>query len=163
VTHPIANTKVHLKDEKGNIVEAMFTNDFGTFVFTKTPSCQNFEIELAENNPKLAGVKVIITDRNGKEISSTTCTSEGQFNFEFLKQDELKLQTMEVEETTLRLDMKGRLFKNTAGNALSIPAALSFQKFLSLTSIQLQPPRMVCNGLFWQMPMAWLSKNSSPE
>jgi len=106
-------------NSSGDILEAVLTNNFGTFVFTKTPANKNFMIELADKNPKLAGVKVIITDRSGREVNSTTCNSEGKFKFEFLKQDELKLQMMEVEETALRLNMKGKLYKNINSQALA--------------------------------------------
>lgn len=119
ITQPLANTKVQLVNEKGEMVEAVLTNEFGTFVFTKLPPNQSFLIELADGDSKLAGVRVIITDRNGKEVNSTVCNSQGKFKFEFLKQDELKPKMMEVEESELRLDLKGKLFKNTSQQALA--------------------------------------------
>ncbi len=118
-TEPIANTKVQLVNDKGEMLEAVLTNDFGAFVFTKIPHDQNFLIELSEADPKLANLKVIITDRNGKEVNSAICNSSGKFKFQFLKQDELKLKTMEVEESELRLDLNGKLFKNSMQQALS--------------------------------------------
>jgi outer membrane protein OmpA-like peptidoglycan-associated protein len=119
VTQPIANTKVQLTNAKGEMIEAVMTNEFGTFVFTKIPADQNFLIELAEGDPKLANIRVIITDRNGKEVNSTVCNSAGKFKFEFLKQDVMKFESMEVEETALRMDMKGKLAKNTAQQNMS--------------------------------------------
>jgi len=116
---PIANTKVQLSDAGGNVIEAMITNEFGTFVFTKVPVNQTFMIQLAENNPDLRNVKVIVTDQSGKEISSTVCDNSGKFNFQFLKQDEIKFKTMEVEESKLQLDIGGRLFKNTQDKAIA--------------------------------------------
>ncbi len=116
---PIANTKVQLSDASGNVIEAMITNEFGTFVFTKVPINQTFMIQLAENNPDLRNIKVIVTDQSGKEISSTVCDNNGKFNFQFLKQDEIKFKTMEVEDSKLELDLNGKLFKNTPDRALS--------------------------------------------
>jgi len=118
-TMPIANTKVQLLDEKGVMLESMVTNNFGTFVFSKAPADQNFVVQLADHHPELSNVKVIITDHDGREINSTICDNNGQFNFEFLKQDELKFEKMEVEESSLLIDFKGKLFKNSAKKAFS--------------------------------------------
>ncbi len=111
-TQPIANTKIQLVASTGNAIEDVFTNGFGSFVFSKTPVGQDFSIAILEKNTKLANTRVLITDLAGKEISSTTSTAEGKFNFVFLKQDELKLITMEVEESSLKLDLNGKLAIN---------------------------------------------------
>lgn len=119
VSQPVANAKVQLINDKGEKLEGVITNEFGGFVFTKIPYDQNFLIELAEADPRLANVKVVITDRNGKEMNSAVCNSEGKFQFRFLKQDELKLQKMEVEEEALRMDFAGKLFQNTKNQPLA--------------------------------------------
>jgi outer membrane protein OmpA-like peptidoglycan-associated protein len=113
LTQPVSNTKIRLVGETGKAIEEAVTNEFGSFVFIKAPTDQNFSILLPDKNPKLANAQAIITDLAGKEIISTSCNAEGVFRFEFLKQDEIRIKMMEVEETVLKLDLKGKLFKNS--------------------------------------------------
>ena len=44
------------------IIETTETNEFGTFVFTKLPQNESFLIRLAEDDPSLAGKRILITE-----------------------------------------------------------------------------------------------------
>lgn len=108
-TKPLANTKVNLLDEKGDIVQTVFTNSFGSFVFTNLPADQNFLVKVDENDTELAAnTKIIMTNKGGKEMQSTASGVNGSFKFSFLASDKNTLKLMTVEDTELRMDFKGK-------------------------------------------------------
>lgn len=107
----IANTKVDLKDEQGNIVQTTTTNDFGAFAFTHIPPDRTYVVSVDEaNDTKLApNSSVSITNKSGKEIMKTKPDANGRFQFRILAEDKTTLNAMSVEDTDLRMDMKGVL------------------------------------------------------
>ncbi|MES2397549.1 MAG: OmpA family protein [Bacteroidota bacterium] len=109
-TKPLTNTKVNLLNEKGEVVQTVYTNSFGSFVFTNLPSDQNFLVKVDENDTQLpANTKIIMTNKSGKEMQATASGDKGSFKFSFLASDKTTLKLMEVEDTELRLDFKGKL------------------------------------------------------
>ncbi|MES2139210.1 MAG: OmpA family protein [Bacteroidota bacterium] len=108
-TKPLTNTKVNLLNEKGEVVQTVYTNSFGSFVFTNLPSDQNFLVKVDENDTQLpANTKIIMTNKSGKEMQATSSGDNGSFKFTFLATDKTTLKLMEVEDTELRLDFKGK-------------------------------------------------------
>jgi hypothetical protein len=97
-------------NEKGEIIQTVFTNTFGSFVFTNLPADQNFLVKVDENDTQLpANTKIIMTNKSGKEMQATASGDKGSFKFSFLASDKTTLKLMEVEDTELRLDFKGKL------------------------------------------------------
>lgn len=111
---PMANTKVDLVNEKGEIVQTVSTNAFGAFVFTNLPSDENFMVKVDESDTQLApNTKIIITNKSGKEMQHTTSGTKGDFKFNFLASDKNSMQLMTVEDSELRFDLKGNLLNET--------------------------------------------------
>lgn len=82
---PIANTKVNLVNEKGEIVQTTVTNDIGSFAFTNLSFDKNFLIKGEENDIPLSyNTKIRIMNKGGKEIQTTQSGSKGSFEFSFL-------------------------------------------------------------------------------
>lgn len=107
---PLANTKVNLLNDKGEIVQTATTNAFGAFVFTNLPADQNFLVKVDESDTQLApNTKIIITNKSGKEMQTTTSGKAGDFKFSFLSADKASLKLMTVEDSELRFDLKGNL------------------------------------------------------
>jgi outer membrane protein OmpA-like peptidoglycan-associated protein/Tol biopolymer transport system component len=107
----IANTKVDLKDEQGNIVQSTTTNEFGAFAFTRVPPDKSYIVAMAEGeDPKLSpNSTVSITSKNGKQVMTTHPDASGKFEFRILSTDQNTISLMSVEEPELRLDMRGVL------------------------------------------------------
>lgn len=106
---PLANTKVNLVNDKGEIVQSVTTNAFGAFVFTNLPNDQNFLVKVDETDTQLApNTKVIITNKSGKEMQTGKSGKDG-FRFSFLASDKAALEQMSVEDRELRFDLNGRL------------------------------------------------------
>jgi outer membrane protein OmpA-like peptidoglycan-associated protein/tetratricopeptide (TPR) repeat protein len=108
---PIANTKVDLKDEQGNIVQTTTTNAFGAFTFSHINPDKTYLVAMAVgSDPKISLTsKIVITDKSGKELMSTQPDANGKFVFKILQQDKTTLTAMTVTDADLRLDMKGTL------------------------------------------------------
>jgi outer membrane protein OmpA-like peptidoglycan-associated protein len=107
---PMANTKVNLVNEKGEIVQTVTTNELGAFIFTNLPSDQNFFVKVDESDTKLApNTKITITNMNGKEVQATVTDKNGGFKFEFLATDVHTLEMLKVEDSDLRFDFTAYL------------------------------------------------------
>lgn len=107
----IANTKVNLRDEQGNIVQTTTTNEFGAFAFTHVPPDKSYIVAMAEGeDPKLSpNSSVSITNKSGKNVMTTHPDANGKFEFRILANDQNTISMMSVEEPELRLDMRGTL------------------------------------------------------
>lgn len=121
-TKPLANTKVNLVNEKGEIVQTAITNAFGSFVFTNLPPDNKYLVKVEENDVQLsANNRIILTNKSGKEMQSTAVSNNGSFVFNFLASDKTLLKQMEVADVDLRIDFKGKfLGDNKAPIANSI-------------------------------------------
>ncbi len=107
---PLANAKISLVNDKGEVVGTGMTNANGGFVFTNLPSDQNFMVKVDETNPKLiTNTRISITNKKGEEIQTTQVDDKGHFNFKFLASDKSTLNEMSVEESELRYTFKGNL------------------------------------------------------
>ena len=63
-----------------------------------------------ESDTQLApNTKIIITNKSGKEMQTTTSGKAGDFKFSFLSADKASLKLMTVEDSELRFDLKGNL------------------------------------------------------
>lgn len=108
-TKPLGNTKVNLVDEKGEIVQTVVTNAFGSFVFTNLPPEHKYLVKVEENDTQLpVNTRIILTNKSGKEMQTTNSGSKGSFTFSFLAADKSTLKLMEVEDVDLRIDFKGK-------------------------------------------------------
>lgn len=102
---PMAETKINLVNEKGEIVQTVTTNELGAFVFTNLPPDQNFFVKVQEEDTKLApDTRITLTNVEGREIYSTKTDKKGGFKFEFLATDVHNLEMLKVEDSELRFD-----------------------------------------------------------
>lgn len=141
---PLANTKVNLLNDKGEVVQTATTNAFGAFVFTDLPADQNFLVKVDESDTELApNTKIIITNKSGKEMQTTTAGSGGDFKFSFLAADKATLKLMTVEDSELRFDLKGNLISENKA-----PLANSVVNLVNEKGEILQTTRTDANGSF---------------
>ncbi|MFI5151394.1 MAG: OmpA family protein [Bacteroidia bacterium] len=118
---PIANQVVLLKNDKGEVVQKTVTNAFGAFAFKDLPPDQNFLIVMEENDLQLApNTKITITNKSGKEIATTVIGPKGSFRYRLLASDKAVLSAITVEDSELRVDLKGGLFTGD-GTKAAIP------------------------------------------
>lgn len=117
---PYAFKKVELLNEKGEVVKVGFTNAFGSFVFTELNPELTYFVRADENDPTLApGTKITLTTLSAKEVLTVKAGSKGGFRFRLLKGDVNELVKLKVEDSQLRMDLKGKLYADTASRPLS--------------------------------------------
>lgn len=111
---PLANTKVDLVNDKGEVVQSVTTNAFGAFVFKNLPPDENFIVKVDESDTQLSpNTKIIITNKSGKEMQTTSSGNKGDFKFSFLAADKNSMKLMVVEDSELRFDLKGNLLNDS--------------------------------------------------
>jgi outer membrane protein OmpA-like peptidoglycan-associated protein len=141
---PLANTKVNLLNDKGEVVQTATTNAFGAFVFTDLPADQNFLVKVDESDTELApNTKIIITNKSGKEMQTTKAGQGGDFKFSFLAADKASLKMMTVEDSELRFDLKGNLVGDNKA-----PLANSVVNLVNDKGQILQTTKTDANGSF---------------
>lgn len=114
---PLENTRVFLKNEKGEVVQRTFTNAFGSFVFVNLSSENNFTIALDVCDPKLALSEIYLTTKNGTAVFNQECS---MFRFQILASDNHTLSLLKIDDSQLIADLKGKLY---ADKTCKIPIA----------------------------------------
>lgn len=141
---PLANTKVNLLNDKGEVVQTATTNAFGAFVFTDLPADQNFLVKVDESDTELAiNTKIIITNKSGKEMQTTKAGAGGDFKFSFLAADKVALKLMTVEDSELRFDLKGNLLSEKR-----LPISFSTVNIVNDKGMVMQTTKTDANGSF---------------
>lgn len=117
---PLANVKVNLTDDNGNIVQTTTTNAFGAFTFTRLPPDKTYLVAMSEGNDMQlsANSRIIITNKSGKELMSTTPDANGRFSFKILGSDRTTMKEMTVTDPELRLDLRGTLVSGDGNNTI---------------------------------------------
>lgn len=109
-SQPLADTKINLLNDKGEVIATGTTNGRGAFVFSHLPADQTFLVQVDETDSKLTpNTKITITNKNGTEIQTTRTKDKGKFDFTFLASDKHSLEQMTVEDKDLRFDFKGKI------------------------------------------------------
>ena len=116
---PIANKKIIIKNEFGDIVEETTTNEFGAFAFRNLPLDQNYSLSIVDDELPL-DTKIILTNKSGKEVKIARSDSKGGFKFSLLSVDKNAIADLSVEDKDLVMALNGYLYdqdKKAIGNA----------------------------------------------
>jgi outer membrane protein OmpA-like peptidoglycan-associated protein/tetratricopeptide (TPR) repeat protein len=106
---PLANKKVTIKNEFGDIVEETTTNEFGAFAFRNLPLDQNYSLTI-EDSDLPADVKIILTNKGGKEIKLARSDANGKFKFSLLNVDKSSISDLSVDDKDLVMSLNGYLY-----------------------------------------------------
>ncbi|MEW6469009.1 MAG: OmpA family protein [Bacteroidota bacterium] len=98
---PLANTKVVLVNEQGQVLQTGMTDASGGFSFVNLPADQKFMVQLDETDSKI-NVKgtYYVTDATGKVIGKMNLKS-GTFKFEVLPSEQKSLTNIYVDDPWL--------------------------------------------------------------
>ena len=108
-SRPIANVNVMLVNDKQEVVQMVKTNLMGSFVFNVYMSGRDYSIRVDENNNQVtANTKVTFTDKNDKELQTTSADSKGEFTFHLLANDTNTISLIIVSDSDLKIDLKGK-------------------------------------------------------
>lgn len=106
---PIANKKVIIKNEFGDIVEETTTNEFGAFAFRNLPLDQNYSLTVVDDDMPI-DTKIILTSKSGKEVKIARSDSKGKFNFSLLGVDKTAISDLSVNDADLIMSLTGFLY-----------------------------------------------------
>jgi outer membrane protein OmpA-like peptidoglycan-associated protein/tetratricopeptide (TPR) repeat protein len=116
---PIANRKVIIRNDFGDVVEETNTNDFGAFAFRNLPHDQNYLLTVeGDDLPK--EVRIVLTNKVGKIVKVLKSDGKGHFNFTLLESDKTTMSDLAVEDVDLVMGVSGHLYdqdKKALGNA----------------------------------------------
>jgi outer membrane protein OmpA-like peptidoglycan-associated protein len=84
-TLPKAGVKLYLYDENDKIIDTVYTDEEGNFVFSKLARESNYFVRLAEEDMSLLdGASFTLVDEEGKEIVQEEVNEDGGFSFKTL-------------------------------------------------------------------------------
>ncbi|MBI3520509.1 MAG: OmpA family protein [Bacteroidetes bacterium] len=106
---PIANKKVVIRNEYGDIVEETTTNEFGAFAFRNLPLDQNYSLTVLDDDLP-ANAKIILTNKSGKEVKFARSDAKGNFKFSLLAVDKSALSDLVVDDQDLVMSLNGYLY-----------------------------------------------------
>lgn len=106
---PIANKKVIIKNEFGDVVEETTTNEFGAFAFRNLPLDQNYSLTVVDDDMPI-DTKIILTSKSGKEVKVARSDSKGKFNFSLLNVDKTSISDLSVNDADLIMSLTGYLY-----------------------------------------------------
>lgn len=106
---PLANKKVIIKNQFGDIVEETTTNEFGAFAFRNLPLDQNYTLSI-EDSDLPVDAKIILTNKTGKEVKTVTSDSKGKFAFNLLAFDKTAIKDLTVEDVDMVMALNGYLY-----------------------------------------------------
>ncbi len=106
---PLANKKVVIKNEFGDVMETTTTNEFGAFAFRNLPLDQNYSLTIDDNDLP-ADMKIVLTNKQGKEIKTMRSDGNGKFKFNLLANDKSTMSDLVIEDTELIMKLKGALY-----------------------------------------------------
>lgn len=117
---PISNVKVNLLNERGEVLQSVYTDVNGKFEFAKLPADKNFVVRIADDDDKLSKIKgILLTDEKDNTIAEIKNTKDG-FRYKCLTADGSSFSLMSVDDSEIKFSMKGKIIN---GDGTGKPAA----------------------------------------
>ncbi|MEZ4722253.1 MAG: tetratricopeptide repeat protein [Flavobacteriales bacterium] len=119
---------LRLLDEEDNLLEEVYTDSVGNFVFTQLPTNKNYKVEVA-NIPKyeLAEASIFLVNESGEKVLILDRLNESEFKFTTLPKDEFdSMALLDEEDNSLgSYEIFGQLYSmlptdNVSGMTLMI-------------------------------------------
>ncbi|MFN5181437.1 MAG: OmpA family protein [Bacteroidota bacterium] len=106
---PMSNKKLVVKDEKNHIIDEVNTNNAGSFAFRKLPSGHNYIIEIVEEDTLLLppGTKILVANKQGKEIKTIVTSGKTKFQLKLLQQEKDVMSAIAAEDKDVVMDLSG--------------------------------------------------------
>ena len=106
---PMSNKKLIVKDEKDHIIDEVNTNSAGSFAFRKLPAGHNYMIEIVQEDTMLlpSGTKILVANKEGKEIKTIVTSGKAKFQLKVLQQEKDFMSSMTAEDKDVVMDLSG--------------------------------------------------------
>ena len=130
----LSDKTVYLIGSKDNLIQKVRTNDFGNFLFTKIVPGQEYSIayDSADVDSKLF---VVLYSTKDKFITRLTNKNGSKFVYKFLSVSSSSFNDLVIDDTDLKMKVKGRLYGDNKQNPLSsLKVLLLNNKFETIDS-----------------------------
>jgi outer membrane protein OmpA-like peptidoglycan-associated protein len=108
-TKPLAGKKITIVNKFNDIVEETTTDELGAFAFRNLLPDQDYVLTI-EDSDLPENVKIILTNKKGKEIKVIHAHKKGKFDFKLLATDKTALDELLVEDSELVMNLKGSMY-----------------------------------------------------
>ncbi len=125
-TKPVAGKKVTITNQCHDIVEETTTDELGAFAFRNLLPDQDYFLTI-EDSDLPEDVKIILTNKKGKEVKVLHSHKKGKFEFRLLATDKTALEELVVEDSELIMNLKGSVYDQDR-NPLSNARIIIFDK-----------------------------------
>lgn len=114
---PLSNKKIELVNSKGEVVETTKTNQLGGFAFKLLKTDEAYLVRLAEPDASLpAFAKIMISNKNGKEIGTTSLDEKGKMKFDLLPADRTTNALVKLDDENNTAVLNGKIFSGDGSN-----------------------------------------------
>lgn len=104
---PLAATEVKIMNMKNEVVKSVFTNLFGSFLFTGLPENEELVLSFDATDPGWKNEKFYIVSRKNENVA--VLNKDNSYKFYLSSSGKNKIQLIKVEHKNLRMNMKGKL------------------------------------------------------
>jgi len=108
-TKPVAGKKVTITNQSNDIIEETTTDELGAFAFRNLLPDQDYLLTI-EDSDLPEDVKIILTNKKGKEVKVLHTHKKGRFDFRLLATDKTALEELVVEDNELIMNLKGSVY-----------------------------------------------------
>lgn len=106
---PVAGRKVTITNKFRDIVEETSTDELGAFAFRNLEPDQDYFLSI-DGDSLPEGVKVTLTNKNGKEVKVLHSKAKGRYEFNLLAVDKTALEELTVDDSELTMTLKGSIY-----------------------------------------------------
>jgi len=111
---PMSNKTVRLLNANNEVVQTAKTNYFGTVLFTNIPPGADYSVALSIDDPKIETEKVYFISRTGEPVDESN--KKLGFRYSLLAKDQAKIKNLVIDDTQLKVNIKGILYKDAKGS-----------------------------------------------
>ncbi|MGQ0826843.1 MAG: OmpA family protein [Bacteroidota bacterium] len=108
-SQPLAGAKIDFLNEKNEVVKSTTTDALGGFTFSDVDP-NKFYLANGGTSNLPPNTKVVITNKDGKQIQATSTGNKGEFTFAFMD-DKAAIDLIDVDYHDLAFDLKGKAVK----------------------------------------------------
>ncbi len=108
-TRPLAGKKITITNQSNDLVEETTTDELGAFAFRNLLPDQDYFLTI-EDSDLPEDVKIILTNKKGKEVKVLHSHKKGSFEFRLLATDKTALEELVVEDSELIMNLKGSVY-----------------------------------------------------
>lgn len=114
----LANVKVMLYDDMGNLLQEAFTNNKGEFFFAKERGITDYEIRISDEIEEFQDLQLLMTDQKGNVTEVLEADESGSFSFEILALDDFDNLVLmdQSDESFLTIQILGQVFNQELGD-----------------------------------------------